>query len=171
VLSFFLEENHMSATHEVRGTLGTIGDTNFVAPHAARLLVLSVVAMALAAGFLATNAPASALAVRYDGAALTRLVRFMAVVKAGLAFAAAGAVIWRLGVPARWPGLLAYAVSCGGMAAGPGLIWGMVHVGWGAALLHGGLLASVVLLWRDKAVAARLEAVVKSRTMRKLGGV
>jgi hypothetical protein len=49
------------------------------------------------------------------------------------------------------------------MAAGPVLIWDMAHVGIGAALLHGGLLAMVLLLWRDAAVGARLSAIIATR--------
>jgi hypothetical protein len=49
------------------------------------------------------------------------------------------------------------------MAAGPVLIWGMVQVGAGALLLHAGLLASLLLLWRDPVVGARLAALVAKR--------
>ncbi len=40
------------------------------------------------------------------------------------------------------------------MAAGPVLIWEMVHVRLGVLLLHSGLLAGGLLLWRDPAVGA-----------------
>jgi hypothetical protein len=46
------------------------------------------------------------------------------------------------------------------MAAGPGVIWAMVHVGLGALLLHGGLFATILLLWRDKATAGRMAAIL-----------
>ena len=49
------------------------------------------------------------------------------------------------------------------MAAGPVLIWDMVHIRLGALLLHGGLLATALLLWRDPAVGARLVALVTRR--------
>ena len=49
------------------------------------------------------------------------------------------------------------------MAAGPGLIWGMVHLRLGALLLHGGLIALVVLLWRDGATSQRLAELVAAR--------
>jgi hypothetical protein len=145
-----------------------VGETNAVklSPTVVRTIFLVAVAAALTAGFLANNPTAAALAVQHDGAALTRLMRFMALIKAGMALAAASAVFWRLGVPARWPWLVAYGLSGVAMAAGPGLIWGMVHVGLGALLLHGGLLATIFLLWRDKAVGTRLEALLAARQRR-----
>ncbi len=87
----------------------------------------------------------------------------MAVMKAAIAVAAAAAVFWRLGVavPLRW--LAAYGVAGGAMAAGPGMIWAMAHVGLGALLLHGGLLATILLLWRDKATAGRMQAMLSRR--------
>jgi hypothetical protein len=87
----------------------------------------------------------------------------MAVLKAVMAAGAAGAVLWRLGSPVTLPWQAAYATACAAMAAGPGLICGMAHVAIGAALLHGGLLATVLLLWRDPAVGARLSAIVAAR--------
>ena len=87
----------------------------------------------------------------------------MAVLKAMMAAGATAAVLWRFGVPVKPLRFAAYAVSCGAMWAGPGLIWSMARVGTGALLLHGGLLACVLLLWRDPAVAARLASMVTAR--------
>jgi hypothetical protein len=39
----------------------------------------------------------------------------------------------------------------------------MAHVGLGAVLLHGGLLAAILLLWRDKVTGMRLQAVITAR--------
>ncbi len=49
------------------------------------------------------------------------------------------------------------------MAAGPVLIWDMAHIRSGALLLHAGLLAGGLLLWRDPVVGARLGAIVARR--------
>jgi hypothetical protein len=49
------------------------------------------------------------------------------------------------------------------MAAGPGLIWQMAYVRTGALLLHAGLFAALILLWRDPAMGARLGAMVAAR--------
>jgi hypothetical protein len=57
----------------------------------------------------------------------------------------------------------AYALACAGMAAGPGLIWQMASVRAGALTLHVGLLAGLILLWRDPAVGARLAIIVAAR--------
>jgi hypothetical protein len=39
----------------------------------------------------------------------------------------------------------------------------MVYVGSGAVLLHGGIFAAVVLLWRDPSVGQRLAAMIAAR--------
>jgi len=128
-----------------------------------RVALIGVVASAALAGYLATEPHAAALAVSHDGAALTRLMRFMAAVKMLLAAAALAGVVWRLGAPVSLAWFGAYAAAAAAMAAGPGLIWGMVHVGAGALALHGGLLASLVLLWRDPETARMLAAAVARR--------
>jgi hypothetical protein len=125
--------------------------------------MLTIMAAGLIAGFLATGTQATNLAILHDGGGLTRLMRFMAAIKLVIAIAGAAAVLWRLGVAISLPLFGVYAVSCAAMAAGPGLIWDMVHVGLGALLLHGGLFATIVLVWRDPAVAARLADMVAAR--------
>ena len=82
---------------------------------------------------------------------LATLLRFMAVVKAGMALGAAALVGWRLGWPVRPATGLAYIAGVSGMAAGAGLIWQLGHVGIGALLVHGGLVALVGLAWLDRA--------------------
>jgi hypothetical protein len=134
-----------------------------IAPAAARLGLLAIIAAALIAGFTATGFIATATAIAHDGAALTRLMRFMAALKGGIALAAAAAVLWRLNAAISLPWFAAYALACGAMSAGPGLIWGMAHVGLGALLLHGGLFATILLFWRDPAVSRRLAEILAAR--------
>jgi hypothetical protein len=138
-------------------------------PAVPRGVLLLVVLAAAVAGALATGADATARAVSDSGADLMRLLRAMAAIKALIAAGAVAAVWWRLAMPAtpRW--FLGYAVAGAAMAAGPGLIWGMAHVAAGALLLHAGLLATVVLLWRDPAVGERLAAVLAARRARRAG--
>jgi hypothetical protein len=126
--------------------------------------LLLIVAAAFVAGFLVTDSTASAHAVGMAGADLTRLLRAMAALKLLFVGGAVGAVIWRAGAPVTAARAALYAASCGAMAMGPGLIWGMAHVGAGALLLHGGLLCTALLLWRDPAVGQGLaELVVRRR--------
>lgn len=132
-------------------------------PWVSRGVILAVMAVAATAGALFSDAAVSSQVVLQAGADLTRLMRFMAAMKGTMALGAAVAVLWRLGASVTALRLSAYAVACAAMAAGPGLIWGMVHVGMGALLLHGGLLATVLLLWHDAAVAMRLDAVLHRR--------
>ena len=111
----------------------------------------------------ATGSTGTTEVVERAGGDLTRLLRFMAVIKATMAVGVSAIVWWRLALPAALGWLLAYLAAVAAMAAGPVLIWGMVHVGFGALLLHGGLLAALVTLWRDPAVTAKLKDLVAAR--------
>jgi hypothetical protein len=132
-----------------------------------RAAFVLIVAAAAVAGLVWTGADATARAVADSGADLTRLLRAMAAIKAAMAVAASAAVLWRFGAPVSASRFGAYALAGAAMAAGPGLIWDMAHVALGAALLHAGLIATVVLVWRDPAVGARLAALVAARRGRR----
>jgi hypothetical protein len=137
-----------------------------LSPPTARTLLVLVTAASLAGGVLATGTPASASAIALAGPDLTHLLRAMALLKVAMAAAMAAAVLWRFGAPVgpgRWA---AYALACAAMAAGPGLIWQMAYVGTGALLLHAGLVAAALLLWRDPATSARLAVVIADRRAR-----
>ncbi len=127
----------------------------------ARALLLLVVGVAAAAG--AAAAAQGPQVAAYADPDLARLLRAMAVLKGLIACGAVSAMLWRLGTAVPPPRLAAYAFAAAAMAAGPGLIWGMTHLGVGALLLHGGLLACVLLLWRDPEVSRRLAGMVAAR--------
>jgi hypothetical protein len=102
------------------------------------------------AGFMVTSAAATAGAVRADGGELVMLLRFMATVKTGMALGLVALAAWRMGFPAR-PGMATwYAVACGLMPAGAGLIWGMAHVAIGAVLFHAGMLLMMGVGYFDR---------------------
>jgi hypothetical protein len=126
-------------------------------------LLAAMLAAALVAGFLAANPAASAIAAQHDGAALVRLTRFMAALKTLIAGVATLAILWRLAAPATAAWLAAYSLAGAAMAAGPVLIWGLLHIGLGALLLHGGLAATLLLLWRDKATGEQLDRLIAKR--------
>ncbi len=132
-------------------------------PNVARAVIVGLVAAAAVAGFAATSTQAASATGASAGSELTYLLRAMALLKTLFAGAATGAVLWRLAVPVTWPRLGAYAAGCAAMAASPGLIWSMAHVQAGAVLLHGGLFATVIILWRDPATANRMNAAVAAR--------
>jgi hypothetical protein len=117
--------------------------------------------MALAA--LTTPAEEAARAAQAAGPELTRLLRAMAGLKLMFAAGLLAAAYWRLAVSASPWRLASYAAAGAAMAAGPVLIWEMAHIRLGALLLHGGLLAGGLLLWRDPAVGARLSTIVARR--------
>jgi hypothetical protein len=132
-------------------------------PWVARLLLLAAVAAGLAAGLLASGSAETAQATAEAGADLTRLLRAMAALKAVVAAGLTASMVWRLGLPVGAGRFSLYALAGVAMAAGVGLIWDIAHVAAGALLLHGGLLAVLLLLWRDPAVGERLGAIVAAR--------
>jgi len=139
----------------------------FPEPAVARLLLALILCAAVLAGLVATGTEASSLAAARAGPELTRLLRAMTVIKALMGVAAAAAVFWRLSAPVTPIRFGAYALACAAMAAGPGLIWNMVHIGWGALVLHAGLLSTALLLWRDPDVEARLAKAVAARGLKR----
>jgi hypothetical protein len=148
-------------SHETRSGFSTA--TAAPTPRQARAALLLVVLAGALAGYLATDPVAAGRACAVAGGDLTRLLRAMAAIKAVMALAAAGGVLWRLGSPASPRRLVAYLVAVAAMTAGPGLIWNMVQLGAGALLLHAGLFATVVMLWRDPAVTRRISDALASR--------
>lgn len=137
--------------------------TGTLTPAMARALLVLATAASVAAGLLATGTEASASAIVLAGADIAHLLRAMALLKVAVAAGMATAVLWRLGSPVTLAWWAAYALACAGMAAGPGLIWQMAHVRTGALLLHAGLFAALILLWRDPAMDVRLGTMVAAR--------
>ena len=96
---------------------------------------------ALAAAVLAAAALALTTQAGPHDPELATLLRFMAVVKAAMALGAAALVGWRMGWPVGPAAALGYIAGASSMAAGAGLIWQLGHIGTGALLVHGGLVA------------------------------
>jgi peptidoglycan/LPS O-acetylase OafA/YrhL len=128
-----------------------------------RIVLVGAAVAAMAMAMLATTSDETARAVQAAGPELTRLLRAMAGLKLMVAGLLLAAVYWRMALPAPPWRLTSYTAAGAAMVAGPVLIWDMGHIPLGALLLHGGLLAAALLLWRDPAVGARLGAVVARR--------
>jgi hypothetical protein len=81
---------------------------------------------------------------------LTRLLRFMAVVKLGMVSGATWLVAWRLSWPC--PPYLArgYLIALALTAICPGLIWFMSYLPGAIGVFHVGTLLGIVLALRDK---------------------
>ena len=109
-----------------------------------RLALVGAVAAAGVLGFLGGDDGGA-------GADLLVLMRFMAVVKAAMALGAVALVWWRTGAPLGPGTAAAYVAAAAVMAVGPGLIWDMRHIALGAAAVHGGLSALLVVGWMDRA--------------------
>jgi hypothetical protein len=141
--------------------IATIGRS--MSPALARSVFLLILAGAGAAGFAADYGTAAPHAAAIADPGLTRVLRGMAIIKSAMAAGAAAAVVWRLGGAISLVRLSAYALAGAAMAEGPGLIWTMLNVATGALLLHAGLAATAILLWRDPAVGRRLSALIAAR--------
>ncbi len=83
--------------------------------------------------------------------ALLTLLRFMAVMKGGLALGAAWALMGRWRRPMQNPARGAYLIGLAALIAGPPPIWAGTHVLAGAVLVHAGLALLAVTAWRDRA--------------------
>ncbi len=135
----------------------------FVAYFVARTLLMAVIVLAFGGGMLATDSAHTARLIAGEGGDWANLLRAMAAIKMLAAGAASAAVLWRLGAPitaTRWG---AYALATAAAWVGPGLIWGLAHILLGAVLLHAGLIATGVLVWRDPAIRTRLSEIVARR--------
>ncbi len=108
--------------------------------------------------FLAVGGAAAAGLVlgRWSGASTLRwdphlvvLLRFMAAVKLAGVLGASALSLWRARTPLSAGTAFAMVAALASMALAPGLIWSLAHVGLAAALFHGGLLAFLVMAWRD----------------------
>ena len=135
----------------------------FQTPFIAKTLLLAAIALAAAGGMLVTDSATTAQAITSARGDWANLLRAMAVLKLLFAGAATAAVLWRLGAPIsaeRWGG---YALAAAATWAGPGLIWGLAHVRLGTLLLHSGLIATAVLVWRDLATSGRLSEIIARR--------
>lgn len=80
---------------------------------------------------------------------LLLLLRFMAAMKFCGVLLAAGATQWRLTHPIEGRLAAGYVATLVVMAAAPGLIWSLGGIALGALLFHAGLLAFLVLAWKD----------------------
>lgn len=123
----------------------------------------SAIVLALLAGGVGGLMLGASAAPTGSEAELTQLLRAMAVLKLFFVAAATGAILWRLQAPIAGPMLAAYALTCTAMAAGPGMIWYLAHLGPASLLLHGGVAVSALLLWREGVVAELLEGVIARR--------
>ena len=123
----------------------------------------SAIGLALLAGAVGGLMLGANAASTGSEAELTQLLRAMAILKLFFVAAATGAILWRLQAPVTGPMLAAYALTCAAMAAGPGMIWYLAHLGPASLLLHGGVAVSALLLWRDGVVANLLESVIARR--------
>jgi len=166
-LVLFSKKNRFLAEVGMSSTVAHVRSAGWTpSPLVSRILLFGLAVGALALGFLATGQAETSQAVAQSGEDLTRLLRAMAALKAMAAIGLLAAVTWRLGTSVSPLRLALYALSCGAAVAGPVMIWGMVNVVAGAILLHGGLVAGLLILWRDPAVCERLADLVARRRAR-----
>lgn len=124
------------------------------APRRRQSALVLAVACAAGAGWLL--AAASAAPAPLQDAELAMLLRFMAVMKMGIALSATGVTAWRFGHPMSLGCALPYGAGCLLMSAAPGVIWHLSAVGTGAALFHTGLVLWLAALAIDHAATGEL---------------
>ena len=83
---------------------------------------------------------------------LTLLLRFMVLIKAAMVLGAVALAQWRLRASISDAMAIGLVAATATMALAPGLIWSMHHIILGAACFHAGLLAYLLLAWRDGSV-------------------
>lgn len=119
------------------------------------VVAITAALIAVMAAILAS--PDATIAARAQSdAELVLLLRFMAGVKALMALAALGAVVWRLGYPASPVLSAAYVLAPALMVAAPLLIWQIAPTALGAGLFHGGLALLLLALFADRGQTSEL---------------
>ncbi len=90
--------------------------------------------------------PAPYLDAEFD---LGRLLQGMALIKAGIVFAAISLLWWRFKRPVPAPLAAAYLIATWLAAGASMLIWQLTAIPFAAAAFHAGGLAFLVATWRD----------------------
>jgi len=127
-----------------------------LSPMALRAMLFGGVLIAGALGYISTNGEAASRAAIGAGEELTRLLRMMTLLKVALGAGALALVSVRFRFPISRPLAFSYVAAGTVMAAGPGVMWNMAHIGLGALLLHGGLASLFALAWIDGGTTWRL---------------
>ena len=83
---------------------------------------------------------------------LILLLRFMVLIKTAMVVGAVALAQWRLRASISDAMAFGLAAATATMALAPGLIWSMHYIIQGAVCFHAGLLAYLVLAWRDGSV-------------------
>ncbi len=80
---------------------------------------------------------------------LGRLLRGMALIKAGLTLVAILFLYCRFARPISRPAATAYLVGVWFMAGASMIVWELTHIGWGALTFHAGELTVLLGAWRE----------------------
>ncbi len=134
----FLTRQTVAAANERGSSVGPVT--------ARRGWLVAATGIALVGGFVVGHGTAKPVTI---DAALVTLLRFMALLKLTEVLGALALSCWRIGHPASLRLALSYAVAIVLMACGPGLIWSMETVVFGALVFHAGLFSFVFLAARD----------------------
>ncbi len=108
------------------------------------VLVTGIVIVATAVAFATSPAPADAM-----DASLVRLMRGMAMIKAGIIAVAAAVLWWRFARPIATPFAVGYLLGSWFMVAATVLIWQLSSIGAAAIAFHTGEVSLLLLAWRD----------------------
>jgi hypothetical protein len=118
-------------------------------PSLAAVLRTALVVACIAALAFALWSGDSAAHAAYDPD-LARVLRFMAIVKAGIALSAMALLLWRFGRPVSiWGACACIAGTCLLVGASV-LIWQLTSIPAAAGAFHVGLLVVLVAAWRER---------------------
>jgi hypothetical protein len=122
-----------------------------------------VLRLALIAGLIVVMGLAAALAIpsAYSTAEteLVRLLRRMALVKAGIAVVAVALVLWRLGQPVSPAAAFGYLLGVWALGGASVLIWHLSFIPAAALIFYAGVFGLLVLAWREGHFEARKRGV------------
>ncbi len=128
---------------------------SFQRPLALRVALLAgLVAVMVAAAALANASAYSAVEPE-----LARLLRGMAVIKAGIALVAVALSLWRFGQPVSSPAAVGYLVGVWSLAGAAVFIWYLSFIAGAAIIFHLGLFGLLALVWREGRFAPRQREV------------
>ena len=130
-----------------------------------RVVLGAAALLAAGGGWIAGHGLAPAHPVAAEPA-LVMLLRFMAILKLGLALGATALTFWRITASIGDRLAIAYIAASALMLAAPGLIWSIAPLAAGALLFHGGLFVFLIAASRDPGAVRQGARALQARSRR-----
>jgi len=137
---------------------GTAAPTRVGAPATLRALLVAGGLVAAGLAFFGSASVADEAAQSASDPALARLLRGMALLKAGLTLGAAGLLWWRLAEPVSLRLTTVYLLGAWSMAAATALVWQLWMIPVAAFVFHAGEISLLVAAGLDDGALRRFAA-------------